>query len=205
MGGVTRPEWPGPVAAAAGGLDHGRHSSSHPHHYAHSRGQEPTMKTTTPIPPDFHTITPYLAIRGAAAAMAFYTRAFGARETLRLTSADGAVVHAQMRIGDSTIMLAEEAPAWNAMSPQHYQGTPVTICLYVADVDALFQQAVAAGAKVDRPLTDQFYGDRTAMVYDPFGHAWHLATRKEDLTQEEMQRRLDEWTRKQQQQQQAQA
>lgn len=96
------------------------------------------MKTVSPIPQGFHTVTPYLTIRGAAAAMAFYTRAFGARETLRLNGTDGAIMHAEMQIGDSPIMLAEESAAWEAFSPQHFKGTPVTICLYIADVDALF-------------------------------------------------------------------
>jgi PhnB protein len=162
-------------------------------------------KTVKPIPAGFHTVTPYLTVRGAAAAMGFYTRAFGARETLRLTGANGSIMHAEMHIGDSPIMLAEESAAWDAFSPQHFNGTPVTICLYLADVDALFQQAVTAGASVKRPLTDQFYGDRTAHLLDPYGHSWHLATHKEDLTQEQMQRRMGEWMRKQQQQMQAQA
>lgn len=163
------------------------------------------QKTIKPIPDGYHTITPYLTVRGAAAAMDFYTRAFGAQELLRLTGPNGAIVHAEMKIGDSPIMLGEESAAWEAFGPQHFDGTPVTICLYVADVDAQFRQAMAAGATVKRPLTDQFYGDRTAHLFDPYGHSWHLATRKEDLTQEQMQRRMEEWTRKQQMQMQAQA
>lgn len=163
------------------------------------------MAIAKPIPAGFHTITPYLTIRGAAAAMAFYTRAFGARETLRLNGPGGAIMHAEMRIGDSPIMLAEESAAWDAFGPQHFKGTPVTICLYIADVDVLFQQAVGAGATVKRPPADQFYGDRTASLLDPFGHSWHLATHKEDLTQEQMQRRMDDWMKQQQAQMQAQA
>ncbi|HEX3132134.1 MAG TPA: VOC family protein, partial [Planctomycetota bacterium] len=124
---------------------------------------------------------------------------------LRLTGSDGAIVHAEMRIGDSPIKLGEESAAWEAFGPKHFNGTPVTICLYVADVDAQFRQAVDAGATVKRPLTDQFYGDRTGDLLDPYGHSWHLATRKENLTQEQMQRRMEEWMRKQQQQMQAQA
>lgn len=163
------------------------------------------QKTVKPIPDGFHVITPYLTVRGATVAMTFYTRAFGARETLRLTGSNGAIVHAEMRIGDSPFMLGEESPAWDAFSPKHFNGTPVKICLYVADVDAQFRQAVDAGATVKRPLTDEFYGDRTAHLLDPYGHSWHLATRKENLTQEQMQRRMEEWMRKQQQQMQGQA
>jgi PhnB protein len=163
------------------------------------------QKTVNPIPAGCHTVTPYLTVRGTAAALDFYARAFGATETLRLKGTNGAIVHAEMRIGDSRIMLGEEAAAWEAYAPPHFNGTPVTICLYLADVDASFRQAVTAGAIAKRPPTDQFYGDRTANVVDPFGHSWHLATRTEDLTAEQMQRRHDEWMRKQQQQMQAQA
>lgn len=162
------------------------------------------QNTVNPIPAGFHTVTPYLIIRGAAAAMDFYTRAFGARETLRLNGPNNSIMHAEMRIGDSPIMLAEESAAGDAFGPQHYHGTSVTISLYIPNVDALFHQAVAAGATVKRPLTDQFYGDRTAHLFDPFGHSWHLATHQEDLTQEQMQQRMDDWMRKQQQQQVAQ-
>lgn len=162
------------------------------------------QKPVKPIPEGYHSLTPYLTVRGAAAAMDFYTRAFGAQETLRLTGPNGTIAHAEMKIGDSRIMLGEETAAWEAFAPHHFNGTPVTICLYIADVDAQFRQAVDAGATVKRPLTDQFYGDRTAHLIDPYGHSWHLATCKENLTQEQMQRRMDEWTRKQQQQMQAQ-
>ncbi len=162
------------------------------------------MTNARPIPDGFHSITPYLIIRDAAAAMVFYSRAFGATEILRLRGPAGEVVHAEMRIGDSAIMVGEECAAWEAFSPPHFQGTPVTICLYVADVDAAFAQATAAGATVKRPLTDEFYGHRTAHLSDPFGHSWHLATRMEELTQEQMQRRMEDLMRHQGQQQQQQ-
>lgn len=163
------------------------------------------QKTVKPIPDGFHAITPYLTVRGAAVALQFYTKAFGARETLRLTGANGAIVHAEMRIGDSPFMLGEESAAWEAFGPKHFNGTPVKICLYVEDVDARVQQAADAGATVKRPPADQFYGDRAGDLLDPYGHSWHLATRKENLTQEQMQRRMEEWMRKQQQQMQGQA
>lgn len=163
------------------------------------------QKTVKPVPDGYHTVTPYLIVRGAAQAMDFYARAFGASETLRLTGPKGSIVHAELRIGNSPIMLGEESAAWEAFAPPHFNGSPVTICLYLSDVDAAFRQAVDAGATAKRPPADQFYGDRTANVLDPYGHTWHLATRKEDLTREQMQRRHDEWMRKQQQQMQAQA
>lgn len=143
-----------------------------------------------PIPEGYHSVTPYLIIKGAAKALDFYQRAFGAKEILRMPRPDGRIGHAEIRIGDSVVMLADEHPEINARSPESFGGSPVMIHLYVEDVDALFSQAVAAGAKVERPLADQFYGDRTGGVKDPFGYSWYIATHKEDVAPEEMQRRM---------------
>jgi PhnB protein len=143
-----------------------------------------------PIPDGYHTVTPYLIVNGAAAALEFYKRAFGATEVMRFPGPNGKVGHAEIRIGDSHIMLADEHPEMGARGPQALGGSPVTILLYVPDVDARFAQAVAAGAKEVRPLKDQFYGDRSGSVADPFGHIWHIATHKEDVSHEEMQRRM---------------
>jgi PhnB protein len=142
-----------------------------------------------PIPDGYHTATPYLIVRDAARALDFYRAAFGATEVMRMESPGGKVGHAEFRIGDSALMLADEFPEMGVVSPQTLGGSPVSILLYVEDVDARFPQAVAAGAKVLRPLKDQFYGDRSGTVADPFGHVWTLATHKEDLTPEEMNRR----------------
>jgi PhnB protein len=142
-----------------------------------------------PIPDGYHTATPYLIIKGAAKALDFYKQAFGATELFRMLGPNGCVGHAEIRIGNSPIMLADEFPEMGATSPQTLGGTPVTMCLYVEDVDARFEQAVAAGAKVLRPVKDQFYGDRSGTVSDPFGHVWTIATHKEDLSPEEIQQR----------------
>jgi PhnB protein len=141
------------------------------------------------IPDGFRTVTPYLIVDGAAKALEFYVRAFGAEETFRFPTPDGKIGHAEIRIGDSMVMLADEYPGIGYKSPQAYGGTPVSICLYVADVDKLFARAIAAGARVQRPVQDQFYGDRTGTLIDPFGHVWSISTHKEDVSPEEMQRR----------------
>ena len=141
------------------------------------------------IPDGFRTVTPYLIVDGAAKALEFYVRAFGAEETFRFPTPDGKIGHAEIRIGDSMVMLADEYPGFGYKSPPAYGGTPVSICLYVADVDQLFARAIAAGARVQRPVQDQFYGDRTGTLIDPFGHVWSIATHKEDVSVEEMQRR----------------
>jgi PhnB protein len=143
-----------------------------------------------PIPEGYHTVTPYLYINGATKALDFYKKAFGAIELFRMPGPGGKIGHAEIKIGDSPIMLADEHPEMGARSPDSIGGTAVGIVLYVEDVDALFKQAVAAGAKVERPVQDQFYGDRSGSVIDPFGHKWHLATHKEDVSPEEMQRRM---------------
>jgi PhnB protein len=142
-----------------------------------------------PIPDGYHSVTPYLIVNDGARAIEFYKKAFGATELLRFPRPDGKLMHAEMQIGDSRIMLADEYPERGARSPQSIGGSPVTFHVYVEDVDTTFDQAIAAGAKETRPVMDQFYGDRTGGVTDPFGHTWHLATHKEDVSPEEMQRR----------------
>jgi PhnB protein len=142
-----------------------------------------------PIPEGYHSATPYLIVKDAARAIEFYKRAFGATELLRMAAPGGKIGHAEIKIGDSPIMLADEVPDIGALSPETIGGTPVSILLYVEDVDAVFNQAIAAGAKVQRPVKDQFYGDRTGGVTDPFGHVWYVATHKEDVSPEEMRKR----------------
>ena len=144
-----------------------------------------------PIPDGYHTLTPYLIVKGAAEAIEFYKKAFGASELFRMAGPDGKVGHAEIKIGDSPIMLADEHPEMGARGPQTIGGSPVSLLLYVDDVDALFNQAVAAGATVNRPIKDQFYGDRSGALEDPFGHLWHIATHKEDVPPEEMRKRAE--------------
>ena len=141
------------------------------------------------IPDGYHTATPYLIIKGAASAIEFYKKAFGAKELMRLAQPDGQIGHAEIKIGDSPIMLADEYPEMGYRSPQSLGGSPVSILLYVENVDALFDQAVAAGGKVTMPVKDQFYGDRSGTLSDPFGHVWTIASRKENLSPEEIQNR----------------
>jgi PhnB protein len=145
-----------------------------------------------PIPEGYHSVTPYLIVKGAAQAIAFYEKAFGAQELYRMQAPDGRVGHAEMRIGDSRIMLADEHPEVDARSPQTVGGTPVTIHLYVEDVDATVARAAAAGARITRAVADQFYGDRMGVLTDPFGHVWSVGTHKEDVSEEEIQRRAAE-------------
>jgi PhnB protein len=142
-----------------------------------------------PIPDGYHTVTPYLIVRGAAAAIEFYKKAFAATELFRMDGPGGKIGHAELRIGDSPIMLADEHPEMGAKSPQSFGGSPISIMLYVEDVDAVVGRAVAAGAKVTRPIEDKFYGDRSGGLEDPFGHSWHVSTHKEDVSKEEMDRR----------------
>ena len=141
------------------------------------------------IPPGYHTVTPYLVVRGAAQALDFYARAFGATELVRMGDPSGKIGHAEIRIGNSIVMLADEYPEMGAVSPQTAGGSAVGLYLYVDDVDALGAQAVAAGATVERPIQDQFYGDRSGTFRDPFGHKWTIATHLEDLTAEEIEAR----------------
>jgi PhnB protein len=145
--------------------------------------------TVKAIPEGFEGATPYLSIKGAAAAIEFYRKAFGATETMRMAGPDGRIGHAEIKIGKAHIMLADEYPEMSFLSPLTLGGTPVAIHIYVEDVDALAAQAQSAGIKLLRPVADQFYGDRVAQFEDPFGHKWHFATRKEDVSTEEMRKR----------------
>ena len=146
-------------------------------------------KKVQPIPAGYSTVTPYLSVRGAAQAIEFYKKAFGAKEKVRMPGPDGTVGHAEVEIGDSRIMLTGEYAAMNFLSPASRGGTTVTIHLYVKDCDALTARAVKAGAKLLREVEDQFYGDRMATVQDPFGHVWHLATHIEDVPMAELRKR----------------
>jgi PhnB protein len=142
-----------------------------------------------PIPKGYHIITPSIVVRGAAEAIEFYKKAFGAKELGRMAGPDGKIMHAEIRIGDSIVMLSDEIPGMGSSAPQTVGGTSSSLMIYTRDVDALFAQAVAAGAKAVMPVGDQFWGDRYGVVSDPFGHRWQLATRKENLTPKEMARR----------------
>ena len=143
-----------------------------------------------PIPTGYHAITPYLIIDGAARAIEFYQRAFDAKEMLRIPAPNDRIGHAEIKVGDSVVMLADAHPEMEAYAPGHFNGSPVSLLLYVTDVDKQFQQALAAGATEVRPVADQFYGDRSGSLKDPFGHTWHLSTHKEDVSMEEMARRM---------------
>jgi len=147
-----------------------------------------------PIPEGYHSVTPYLIIKGATEAIDFYKKAFGATELFRMPAPGGKIGHAEIKIGDSPIMLADESPEMGHKSPQTLGGSPISIMIYVADVDTVFKQAIAAGGKEQRPVKDQFYGDRSGTLEDPFGHVWHVATHKEDVSPEEMERRMKSYT-----------
>jgi len=140
-----------------------------------------------PIPDGMHTVTPHLVCGGAAAAIEFYKKAFNATEHGRLADDEGRLMHAQVQIGDSIVMLHDEFPAMGALGPKARQGTSVTLHLYVDDADSWFDRAVKAGATVKMPLSDMFWGDRYGIVEDPFGHAWSIATHIRDLTPEQIQ------------------
>ncbi len=144
-----------------------------------------------PIPDGYHTVTPYLVVKDAAKAIEFYKVAFGATEFMRMAGPDGKIGHAEIRIGTSPVMLADEFPDMGFRSPQSLGGAAVSLLVYVEDVDARFDQAVTAGATVLRPVKDQFYGDRSGTLTDPFGHVWTIATHKEDLTPEELHKRSE--------------
>src|SRR5262245_21958441 len=145
-----------------------------------------------PIPEGYHSVTPYLIVQGASEAIEFYKRAFGAVELFRMEGPDGRVGHAEIKIGDSPVMLADESPAHGARGPKTIGGSPVHLMIYIEDVDAVFPRAVEAGGTVVRPIQDQFYGDRSGTLDDPFGHQWTIATHKEDVPMEELQRRAAE-------------
>ena len=144
---------------------------------------------TKPIPEGYHTATPYLIIRGAADAIEFYKKAFGATELFRFPAPGGKIGHAEIKIGDSPIMLADEYPEMGYKGPQSLGGSPVSLMIYVEDVDTIFNRAIAAGASVKEAVQDKFYGDRIGTLTDPFGHVWHVSTHKEDVSVEEMERR----------------
>ncbi len=152
------------------------------------------MKTTVqPIPEGYGSVTPYLSVKNAAKAIEFYKKAFGAKELGRIMMPDGTVGHAELEIGNSRIMLAEENEQWGNRSPSSLGGSPVSLCLYVENVDAVFERALQEGAKVkgDMAVRDQFHGDRSGSLTDPFGHEWSVMTHIEDLTFEELQSRSD--------------
>ncbi len=142
-----------------------------------------------PIPEGHHTVTPHLVTRDCAKAIAFYKKAFGAEELFRMPGPGGAIMHAELRIGDSMIYLCDECPDMGAKSPQALSGSPVTMHLYVEDADAAFKRATKAGAEVTMPLADMFWGDRYGQLKDPFGHQWSIATHKEDVPPKEMEKR----------------
>ncbi|WP_380873878.1 glyoxalase [Sphingomonas sp. DBB INV C78] len=143
----------------------------------------------SPIPEGYHSVTPYLMIDGAAAALEFYKNAFGATEILRFPHGDR-IGHAEIKIGDSFVMLSDEYPEMDYRGPKTRGGTTVGLMIYVPDVDAAFDRAITAGGTVQRPVADQFYGDRTGTLVDPFGHQWTLATHVEDVSIEECERRM---------------
>ncbi len=144
------------------------------------------------VPPGYHTVTPYLLIQGASDAIAFYVRIFGAEEITRLTAPDGRIGHAEIRIGESTIMIADEHPEMDFLGPKSRGGTTVSLLIYVDHSDDTFNAALDAGATELRPMCDQFYGDRSGTVTDPWGHVWSIATRLEDISPAELKRRFEE-------------
>jgi PhnB protein len=147
-------------------------------------------KPVNHIPKGYHAVTPYLIVQGATNALEFYQKAFGAKELFRMPRPDGKIAHAEIKIGDSHIMLADEVPETLVRGPQSLGGTSVQILLYVKDVDSTATRAVAAGLKELRPIKDQFYGDRSGTFQDPFGHIWTIATHKEDVSPQELQERM---------------
>jgi PhnB protein len=151
--------------------------------------------TAKAIPDGYHTATPYLIIHGADEALEFYKHAFGAIETMHIATPDGKVGHAEIRIGDSVIMLADEYPDMGYLSPKALGGSPVSLMLYVEDVDHLFKKAIEAGGKALKPVEDQFYGDRSGTLTDPYGHVWTLATHTEDLAPAELAKRAEAFFR----------
>jgi len=144
------------------------------------------------MPAGYHSLTPYLACRDAARAIDFYKQAFGAAELMRMPAPGGKIGHAEVRIGDSRFMLTDEYPEMDFLSPQTRGGTTVHLHVYVKDVDAMIARAVAAGAKLVREVKDQFYGDRSGSLQDPFGHVWHIATHKEDLSKAQLRKRAEQ-------------
>jgi len=156
----------------------------------------------SPCPKGYHSVTPYLIVDNAAAALDFYRNALGAQELFRLPMPDGnggeKIGHAEMRIGDSTVMLSDEWPGMDALGPRTRGGATTAFMIYVPDADAAFQRALDAGGRADRPVEDQFWGDRSGTIVDPFGHKWTLATHIEDVPSEELQQRMATWSQQQQ-------
>ena len=153
-------------------------------------------KKVQPIPQGYHAVTAYLSVQNGAQALDYYKRAFGAKELVRMPMPDGKVGHAEVKIGDSHVMLADEMPSMGFLGPQSRGGTTVQLHLYVTDVDATVQKAVAAGGKLTRPVEDKFYGDRAGTVEDPFGHVWYIATHTQDLSPAEIRRRAEREAKK---------
>jgi PhnB protein len=147
------------------------------------------MAAVKPIPEGYPRVTPYLCVDGASAAIDFYSAVFGATERMRMPAPDGKVAHAELQFGDSVVALSDEYPELGARSPKAFGGSPVTMSVYVEDVDAIFERALKAGAKALRPVEDQFYGDRSGQFEDPFGHRWSVGTHIEDVSPEEMAKR----------------
>src|ERR687895_1818866 len=147
-----------------------------------------------PVPEGYNTVTPYLSVDDASAAIDFYQRALGAKESVRMSGPGGAIMHAELELGDSRVMLSDPFPQFTPRPPKELGGTSVSIFLYVEDVDALYQQATDAGASSVAEPEDMFWGDRFASILDPFGHSWTIATHVEDVEPAEMQRRIEEWT-----------
>ena len=147
------------------------------------------MPAVKPIPDGYPVVSAYLCVDGAAAAIDFYREVFGATERVRIPAPEGKIGHAELAIGDSVVMLSDEYPGMGAVSPKSLGGSPVTLGVYVEDVDATFERAVAAGANAERPVENQFYGDRSGQFVDPFGHRWNVSTHIEDVSPEEMERR----------------
>jgi PhnB protein len=154
------------------------------------------QKKVEPVPAEYPGVTPYLSVNDAAAAIEFYKQGFGATEVMRLPGPNGKLGHAEIKIGDALVMLADEFPEYGNLSPKTLGGSAVRLHLYVTDVDAFFDKAVAAGAKVLIPIADQFYGDRSGRLEDPFGHVWLVSTHIEDVSPEEMQRRMAAYSEK---------
>ncbi|MGH3327437.1 MAG: VOC family protein [Streptomycetales bacterium] len=152
------------------------------------------MSSVNPIPEGYPRVSPYLCVDGAAAAIDFYSGVFGAHERMRMPAPEGKIGHAELQIGDSLIMLADEFPDMGARGPKSIGGTPVTLSLYVDDVDAVFGRAVKAGATELQPVENKFYGDRAGQFEDPFGHRWSVASHVEDVSPDEMSRRAAEAT-----------
>ena len=155
------------------------------------------QKKVNPIPSEYPGITPYLSVNDAAAAIEFYKKGFGATEVMRLPGPDGKLGHAEIKIGSALVMLADELPDYGNLSPKTLGGSAVRLHMYVEDVDAFFEKAVAAGAKILFPIANQFYGDRSGRLEDPFGHVWLVSTHIEDVSPEEMKKRMEAWTKEQ--------